>query len=299
MVKELFDTKGLARYLNINEKQVYKLIKKGKIPATRITGKWLFPKQVIDEWIETNAKDNLVSASSLAYLGDQMIVLGSNDLSLEYLMASLRERFPECTIISGNVGSMGGLQALKKGRAHLAGIHLLDSKTGQYNLPYLKRERLVLVNLVYRDQGLMVKPGNALQIRELQDVVQKKARFINRQGGSGTRLLLDTLLKDFRIDSTKIAGYEKEVGTHLEVGIEILRGKADVGLGLLSVAKYLGLDFVTLTKERFDLLIPEAYFFAPQIQSLLSMLGSKDFRDKAKELGGYDTSDSGMIIHRG
>ena len=295
----MLDTKEVANYLNINEKQVYHLIKKGRIPATRITGKWLFPKRLIDEWIETKAKENLTLTPSPASLSDHMIVLGSNDLSLDYLLARLRQRFPESIIVSGNVGSMAGLQALKEGRAHLSAIHLLDSRTGQYNLPYLKGEKLVLVNLVYRDQGLMVSPGNPLKIRGLLDAVRKKARFINRQGGSGTRLLLDSLLQDSKIGPAKVVGYQKEVATHLEVGIEILRGKADAGLGVLSVARYLGLDFIPLTKERFDLLIPEEYFFAPQIQSLLALLGSKDFRERVQELGGYDTTDSGTIIQRG
>jgi putative molybdopterin biosynthesis protein len=299
MVRALLATKEVAKYLNINEKQVYQLIKKGKIPATRVTGKWIFPRKLINEWIETKSKENLASTPFPGSLNDYMIILGSNDLSLDYLVARLKERFPESTIFSSNVGSMAGMQAVKEGKAHISGIHLLDSTTGQYNHPYLEGRKVTLVNLAYRDQGIIVSLGNPLNIQGLQDAVSRKARFINRQVGSGTRLLLDSLLRDSNICSTKIQGYKKEVSSHLEVGIEILRGKADFGLGLLSVARYLGLDFIAITKERFDLLISEEYFFTPQIQYLLATLSSRDFRKKAKELGGYDTSDSGTIMQRG
>jgi excisionase family DNA binding protein len=296
MVKGLMNTKEIATYLGINEKQVYQLIKKGKIPATRVTGKWLFPKRIVDEWIETTARQNLGSKSLTLPLDDQIIILGSNDLILDFLLVRLRERFPESIILSGNIGSMAGLQALKKGKAHVVGAHLLDPRSGQYNLPFIKGERVIIVNLAYRQQGILVYPGNPLKIQGLEDLVDKPVRFINRQKGSGTRLLLEIYLEQLKISPTKIQGYQREVVTHLEVGLEILRGKADAGIGLFSIAKYLGLDFIPLTKERFDLLIPNDYFFLPQIQYLIEILGSLDYRAKAAELGGYDTNESGKIV---
>ena len=252
MNKEMLNTKDLANYLKINEKQVYRLIKEKKIPATRITGKWTFPRKLIDEWIIENANEN-IGVKKTRELKDHIVVMGSNDFSIEILSHDLGRRYPVYSLSFSNVGSIGGLIALGRGSSHIAGCHLFDIKTGEYNLPYLQRYLpdldTIVVNLVYRDLGLILRPSNPLNISGIEDLTKPKIRIINRQEGSGTRILFDFELNRLGIDSKEINGYEKEVNTHNEVAMEVLSGEADVGLGILSAAKMWGYHSFTLPKK--------------------------------------------------
>ena len=299
MNKEMLNTKDLANYLKINEKQVYRLIKEKKIPATRITGKWTFPRKLIDEWIIENANEN-IGVKKTRELKDHIVVMGSNDFSIEILSHDLGRRYPVYSLSFSNVGSIGGLIALGRGSSHIAGCHLFDIKTGEYNLPYLQRYLpdldTIVVNLVYRDLGLILRPGNPLNISGIEDLTKPKIRIINRQEGSGTRILLDFELNRLGIDSKEINGYEKEVNTHNEVAMEVLSGEADVGLGILSAAKMLGLSFIHITKERYDLVIPKENYSAKPLAALLEVIRSQEFRDKVNQMGGYGTMDSGKVI---
>jgi len=206
MNKEMLNTKDLANYLKINEKQVYRLIKEKKIPATRITGKWTFPRKLIDEWIIENANEN-IGVKKTRELKDHIVVMGSNDFSIEILSHDLGRRYPVYSLSFSNVGSIGGLIALGRGSSHIAGCHLFDIKTGEYNLPYLQRYLpdldTIVVNLVYRDLGLILRPGNPLNISGIEDLTKPKIRIINRQEGSGTRILLDFELNRLGIDSKR------------------------------------------------------------------------------------------------
>jgi len=299
MNKEMLNTKDLANYLKINEKQVYRLIKEKKIPATRITGKWTFPRKLIDEWIIENANEN-IGVKKTRELKDHIVVMGSNDFSIEILSHDLGRRYPVYSLSFSNVGSIGGLIALGRGSSHIAGCHLFDIKTGEYNLPYLQRYLpdldTIVVNLVYRDLGLILRPSNPLNISGIEDLTKPKIRIINRQEGSGTRILFDFELNRLGIDSKEINGYEKEVNTHNEVAMEVLSGEADVGLGILSAAKMLGLSFIHITKERYDLVIPKENYSAKPLAALLEVIRSQEFRDKVNQMGGYGTRDSGKVI---
>ena len=301
MNKEMLNTKDIANYLNINEKQVYRLIKEKKIPATRITGKWTFPRKLIDEWIIESANEN-IGVKKTRELKDHIVIMGSNDFTIELLSHELSRRYPAYSLSFSNVGSIGGLIALGRGSSHIAGCHLFDIKTGEYNLPYLPRYlpdlETIVVNLVYRDLGLILRSGNPLNITGIEDLAQPKIRIINRQDGSGTRILLDFELKRLGIDSNRINGYENEVNTHNEVAMAVLSGKADVGLGILSAAKMLGLEFIHITKERYDLVIPKENFSAKPLNALLEVIRSQEFRKKVEQMGGYDTKDSGQIMSK-
>lgn len=301
MNKEMLNTKEVAGYLNINEKQVYRLIKEKKIPATRITGKWTFPRRLIDEWIIESASEN-IGKKKRRELEDHIVIMGSNDFTIELLSHELSARFPKFSLSFSNLGSIGGLIALGRGSSHIASCHLLDPDTGEYNLPYLPRYlpdlETTAINLIYRDLGLILKSGNPLDIAGIEDMVRPKIRIINRQEGSGTRIFFDFELKRLGIDPNRINGYEKQVNTHAEVATAVLSGVADVGLGILSAAKMLGLEFIHITRERYDLVIPEENLSAKPVGALLEVIRSQEFRRKVEQMGGYDTRDSGKIISK-
>jgi putative molybdopterin biosynthesis protein len=301
MKRDMLTTKEVAEYLSINEKQVYRLIKEKRIPATRITGKWLFPKELIDEWILASAKQNTAPAPKQSALSNQVVIAGSNDLALELLTKNVNIQHPNCTVSISNVGSLAGLIALQNGNCHVAAAHLLDVETGEYNSSFIKKHfpdlSILILNLAHREQGLIVKKGNPQKIKTLGHLANKKLRFINRQEGSGTRVLLDYGLKEIGIDPADVSGYDRIAYTHMEVALEVFSGSADVGLGILAAAKLLDLDFVPLTTERFDLIIPSDRYETEPIRALREVLCSNEFKLNMSQMGGYDTRDTGKIMY--
>lgn len=229
----------------------------------------------------------------------QLLVIGSHDITLD-IADDLLRRGGGPGLSSAHVGSMGGLAALKRGECHLAGTHLLDELTGDYNLSYVRRffpeGGVALVNLCFRVQGLIVAPGNPLGLRTLKDVAERGARFINRQSGSGTRLLLDYELRRRSIAPDQITGYHRELYTHLAVAAAIAGGGADAGLGILAAARALGLDFVPLAEERYDLAIRGDALASGPVRDLLAVLATQEFRDAVAALGGYDLRDCGRLL---
>ncbi|MFQ5880892.1 MAG: molybdopterin biosynthesis protein [Candidatus Methylomirabilales bacterium] len=229
-----------------------------------------------------------------------IVAIGSHDLTLDLLANLLRRKDPTLYLSSTNVGSLAGLLALKRGEAHMAGSHLLDEETGEYNLPYVERllpgEKVVVLTLVHRDQGLILPKGNPKKITTLQDLTREDLAFINRQKGAGTRMLLDYKLKELEIDPMTITGYEREEFTHLAVAAAVKGGVADVGLGILAAARALDLEFVPLLKERYDLMIPEAHYRSPLLKPLLDLINSEDFKKEVEALGGYDLSETGRVV---
>jgi len=195
---------------------------------------------------------------------------------------------------------MGGLMAVKKGVCHMAGSHLLDTEDGSYNISYLKKylpeKDLRLVNLVFRDQGFIVPKGNPKDIKGIEDLYRKDIRFINRQSGSGTRILLDYRLEQSKIDAGMLNGYEIEEFTHMSVAVAVLSGTVDVGLGIYAAAKALDLDFIPLVTEQYDLVIPTAYMQMKQMQILLDIINSGKFKKRVETLGGYSTEKTGTMI---
>lgn len=223
---------------------------------------------------------------------DNTVVLsGSNDPALDLLSVFLERRFPGTRLSVAAVGSLGGLMAVRRGEAHLAGSHLLDEATGEYNFPYIRRYLgdvdCAVVNFVHRLQGFIVRPGNPLKVTDFADLVRSDIRFVNRQRGAGTRVLLDIELAKRGIAPSEINGYEREEYTHLAVAAAVATGTADVGLGLYSAARAFGLDFVPVAEERYDFVVPESYLADPLVQRVLSVLGDLEFREEVAKLGGY------------
>ncbi|MBE3519630.1 MAG: molybdopterin biosynthesis protein [Firmicutes bacterium] len=229
-----------------------------------------------------------------------VVHIGSHDPVLDLLANLLREMHPEMTFSSANQGSLGGLLALRRGECHMAGTHLLDDETGTYNIPYVKKyvadADVHLVTLVYRQQGLMVRPGNPKNIRDVEDLTRPDVTFVNRQKGAGTRVLLDYALKEKGIDPTLIRGYDREEYTHTQVAAAVKSGAADVGLGIMAAARALGLDFIPWREERYDLAILSEYMEHPGVKAILEIIRSDRFKEQVQSLGGYDTRDTGRVI---
>lgn len=301
MSQELMSTKEVARYLKIHEKQVYALIKDGRIPASRVTGKWLFPKRLVDDWIEKDSLRDLHRPKTrTAPLATSLMAAGSNDPALEMLINLLHFSHPDFLIFTANTGSLTGLKALGQGRVDLAWIHLFDPIAGRYNTPavispYLPERDWVLVGLFTREVGLLVKKGNPLQIGSLDDVFSRKISIVNRQGGSGIRILLDHHLLAADVTPEELPGYNHEVSTHMDVGLTILNGEADVGIASAAVAKLLSLDFLPLTEENFDMILYKDTFFTRGIQTLIEGMQLADFQRRVAQLGGYDFTKAGRI----
>jgi len=292
-MKDWMSTKELASYLKVNEKLVYELIEKRGLPGTIITGKWLFKKDLVDLWLEQSMQN---TSFHLSRLTDVLLVSGSNDLLLE---KTLMKILPTLSFYSF-CGSMGGIDIVREKKAHMAGIHLYSAEKDSYNVPFLSGlSDYVLVNFAFRRQGALLRKEMSQDIKSIKDLAGKSKKLVNRQKGSGTRVLLDELLKKEGIQPDKILGYENEVTTHLEVGLKIMRGEADFGLGIETVAKLLNLSFIPLARERFDIVIPKAYFFIPPVQSFLEIVRSRWFKDTAKDMGGYDTEEPGKVLHEG
>lgn len=230
-------------------------------------------------------------------LSNTVVIIGSHDMTIDILGDEVRRNSGHVRISSGNVGSLGGLLAIRKGTCHMAGSHLLDTETGQYNLSYIKRYipnmDVTVFHLVLRDQGLILTKGNPKAIKGVQDLVREDVMFVNRQAGSGTRVLFDYKLNQAGISSDKIQGYDHEEFTHMAVAVDILSGAADCGMGIHAAARALDLDFVPIEQEQYDLIVPTRMLDQPNIQSTLNTMSTETFRERVRALGGYDPSRSG------
>jgi len=302
MSSELMNTKEVARYLDIHEKQVYLLIKAGKIPCTRVTGKWIFPVKLIDEWIQTSAHDSLQRArKKINQIDGALLAAGSNDPVLDMLLTAMKKDHPAFNFFSANTGSISGLEALNTGLTDIAFSHLYDPQTGDYNTPYLKQycpdHQPVVVNLFYRQIGFLIAKPSIDIFKGWESLTHKKVRFVNRQKGSGIRILLDYELQSREINGENISGYNNEVYTHFEVGLSLISGEADVGIASAAVAKILDLNFQPLVSERFDMVLDKDTFFQPPIQAFIETLQSEQFKNRVEIIGSYNFKDAGRILH--
>jgi putative molybdopterin biosynthesis protein len=233
-----------------------------------------------------------------------IVCIGSHDNTLDLLANILKKRHPKFSLSSAHVGSMGGLISLKRGEAHLSGTHLLDDETGEYNVPFIKKllpdRHILLINLVYREQGLLVLKGNPKNIKGFEDLTRSDVIFVNRQSGAGTRLLTDKCLRELGITPKDVKGYEREEYTHMGVASAVLTGVADTGLAILASARALNLDFIPVAKERYDLAIPRIFFETEMLQHLIKIIREDiEFQDTVIRLGGYDISDMGKVMYEG
>jgi molybdate-binding protein/DNA-binding transcriptional regulator YhcF (GntR family) len=226
-----------------------------------------------------------------------IVIVGSHDLALDLLVSQFKRETPGIDVEVSYAGSLGGLIALQVERADLAGIHLLDEETGQYNYPYVKHilpgREVAIVHLAYRIQGLMFASSNPKQIRGLEDLRRPDVTMVNRQKGSGTRVLLDLKLRQQGILPSAVKGYERELDTHLAVATAIARGEADIGLGIEAAARQCDIGFLPLFRERYDLVIPMANYRSQLLSPLFRIVASDDFRKVVTDAGGYDVSQIG------
>jgi putative molybdopterin biosynthesis protein len=236
----------------------------------------------------------------VAEIDRTIVAIGSHDLVLDLAASRLRAADPGVTLASSNAGSLGGLVALRDGLCHVAGSHLLDPESGEYTLPYVDRvlggRDVAVVRLVHREQGLIVARGNPLGITGIDDLAKPGLRYVNRQRGAGTRVLLDHELRRRGIDPGTIAGYAREEHTHLAVAAAVAAGRVDAGLGVMAAARAFGLEFVPVTREPYDLVLATETLDDPVTAPLWTLLEDADFRSAVEALGGYGTEEMGRRI---
>jgi len=278
---------------NVNE-DIIKMLSQGYDPeeleAAFYTslGRWREERRVSGKASETShpaAKKKLIR------------IVGSHDIALNTLVALFKQHENDTGVEVTYLGSLAGLIAIEEEKAELAGTHLLDEETGEYNIPFIKKvlpgREIAVVNLVYRIQGLMFVKGNPKQIKGLVDLHRRDISFINRQKGSGTRVLLDIHLKRGGIEPHDIRGYSNETDTHLAVASAIAQGKADAGLGIEAAARSCGLDFLPLFRERYDLVATGPVYRSNLLTPLLRIINSEEFTRIVNKVDGYDTSKTG------
>lgn len=252
------------------------------------------------EGYEAGSEVQVRLLSPVDKLKNTLVVIGSHDPLLDELGDMLHVANNDLYMSSSHVGSMGGVMAVRRGEAHAAGCHLLDTETGKYNTAFVKKYfpkgGVKLVSCVGRQQGLMVAPGNPLGIEKFSDITKENLRYVNRQKGSGTRILTDYLCKQENIDTDAIYGYDREELTHNSVAVQIASGSADAGMGIYSAAQLYGLDFIPICIEEYDLLIPEMCWQTPQVQQLIATLKSQAFKEKILAMGGYTLDQPGEVI---
>ncbi len=298
----LLSTKEVAQLLNVNEKMVYTLVAEKGLPASKVTGKWLFPRHLVEQWVEAQTINYPDTGTRLPIQQGLLILAGSNDPLLDKAISLFNTHFEAPLAVFGNLGSMGGLRAMRQNLCHIASSHLLQEDEEEYNFDYAFQElefMPAVVNFCRREQGILVPQGNPKKISDVPDLAGPGIRMVNRPLGTGTRLLIDREFKKAGIQGEKIDGYAHEVHRHLEVGLEILAGRADAGPGIGAVAGLLNIGFIPIRWERFDLMILKDRFFDEGVQRFLGLLHEKEFKSLDAQLSGYDLSVSGKMIYPG
>lgn len=297
----------VAKNLKISRFTVYELIKRGELTAYRVGRKVRVEATDLEIYkqkakgISPAVKEHTGKPVETMPLADEGLIICGQDIVLDILTRHLEKKSPHVRFLRNYVGSIDGLLSLYRGTANVVTTHLWDSDTDEYNLPYIRRmlpgHRTIIINLVYRDEGFYVAKGNPKDINDWPDLTKPDVRFVNRERGSGARVLLDEHLRKLGIEHKQIKGYQQEEMSHLAVASKVARGEADVGLGIEKAAMQVaGIDFIPLQKERYDLVIRKEDFEQPNFQSLLSIIRSVDFRNEIAGIGGYDVSRMGDII---
>ncbi len=290
---ELMTTKEVAAYLRIKERKVYELISARRIPCSRVAGKWLFPKVLIDLWVVQNSEG---SRKLHAALDRPPIVGGSHDPLLEWCV-----RESGCELATMFNGSLDGLQRFAHATVLCCGLHVFDPDTADYNWPIASRTLpapdIVLIEWAWREQGLIVAAGNPHNIRDLADVHNGAVRLVARQEGAGSRLLFEHLLREQHLDPTALHFIGPPVRSETELALAVRDGKADAGFGIAAVARQCRVDFVPLHRERYDIVIRRWEYFEPPFQRLLTFTRASRFVEKAAEFGGYDITGVGRVTY--
>jgi putative molybdopterin biosynthesis protein len=289
----LLTTREVAEYLRIKERKIYDLVRERRIPCIRVTGKWLFPRALIELWVIQNSEGGAQVRSAV---DRPPVVAGSHDPLLEWAV-----RESECDLAVMFNGSLDGLNRFVQGKAHCCGLHILDPDSGDYNRGVVARTlvglEVVLIEWAWREQGLIVAAGNPHRIRDLSGLRQARLRVVERQEGAGSRLLFHHLLQAHGIDAANLDCTMSPARSETEVALAIQDGKADVGFGIAAVARQCRLDFVPLQRERYDIAIGRRDYFQPPFQRLLTFARTTRFAERAAELQGYDVAGLGQVTY--
>jgi excisionase family DNA binding protein len=287
------NTREVADYLRIKERKVYDLVRTGSIPCARLTGKWLFPKTLIDLWVirHTQAEPDLG-----ADWHTPRVIAGSHDPLLEW---AVRESGCECAMLFD--GSLDGIRRLASRQAMVCGTHILDTDTGLYNVDLARQilvgSQSVLLEWAKREQGLIIASDNPRGIKELADLRKRKVRFVDRQSTAGSHVLLTHLLAQAGMSRQDLNLVGITARSETDVATTVLDGKADAGIAIAAVARQFRLDFLPLHRERYDLAITRRDYFEPSFQQLLAFTRSPAFNERARELSGYDISNFGQVVY--
>lgn len=294
--QEFLTTREVAAYLRLKERRIYELVRQGAIPCTRVTGKWLFPRTLIDLWLAENVEGETTQRPPA-------VIAGSQDPLLDW---AVMEAGCGLALLPG--GSLDGLRRFAAREAVAAGLHLLDPRGGDYNVaalaanlaePSFARQGLVLLEWARRRQGLIVGAGNPHGVQRLADLQEKALRVILRQEDAGSHLLFTHLLDESGLTVDALTITQETARSETEVGLAILEGRAEAGLGVEAVARTLKLGFVPLVQERYDLLMRRRDFFEPPLQSLFAFARTPAFTARAKQMGGYDVGGLGTVRYNG
>jgi putative molybdopterin biosynthesis protein len=253
------------------------------------------------EGIEAGEKVQIELIKSIDDIKNTIVSIGSHDLIMDMIGSLMHRKDSRYSLSSAHVGSMGGLIALRRGEAHMAPIHLLDEESGIYNESYIRKllpdSKIALVKGVKRVQGMMVRKGNPKNISGFKDFIREDVQFVNRQKGAGTRILVDYILKREGIDTSSISGYEREMTTHMAVAAAVSSGSADVGVGVLSAANAMDLDFIPIGDEEYDFAIRSEYLELEMFKQFIDIIKSEEFKGTLLNLGGYGAEGIGKIVH--
>ncbi|MGY0374498.1 molybdopterin biosynthesis protein [Clostridium sp. JNZ J1-5] len=265
----------------------------------RADGVLKIPKTV--EGIEAGEKIEVELLKDYKSIENTIVSIGSHDIIMDIIANEMNLKSKGMNLSSAHVGSLGGIMAIRRGECHIAPIHLLDDKTGVYNIAYARKylgnKKMALIKGVKRVQGLMVREGNPKNINSIKDLIREDVIFANRQKGAGTRVLLDYKLNELSINSEEIKGYDREMTTHMTVATAVLSGTADVGMGIESVAKTMHLDFIPIGEEDYDFLVEETFLEEEKIKEFIKVLKSEDLAKQLEEIGGYCLEAPGEIVH--
>ena len=291
-MSDFMTTKEVAAYLRIKERRVYELVRQRAIPCTRVTGKWLFPKTLIDLWLADKVEGERPREPP------PPVIAGSHDPLLDW---SVKESDCGLALLPG--GSLDGLKRFGEGAALAAGLHLFDAETGDYNVPTVSGTfpalGAILIEWARRRQGLVVAAGNPKGLESLRDLKEKGARVVARQPEAGSYLLLAHLLEQAEMALEDLTCIDGTARSETDLGLAILDGRADAGLAVEAAARTLKLDFVPLAEERYDLLMRRRDYFEPPMQRLLAFARSPAFAERAAQMGGYDLAGTGTVRFNG
>ncbi|HVN72723.1 MAG TPA: helix-turn-helix transcriptional regulator [Desulfomonilia bacterium] len=298
--KELLTVREASKLLKINEKKLYALVKEGRLPGTKVTGKWLFPKAELEQFVKGKARDAVRKSFWESLIEKKvLLVCGSDDSLIQAAQGHFHKMFPEYLLFSSIVGSREGIRLLSEGFCTIAVSHLYDHASGDFNFPCMREffpdpDDLVVINLFYRTLGFVSRD---VAVQSMKECVDNALRFINRQEGSGVRALVDHLLIEEGVEPSQVMGFETKVFTHFDVVRSVATGSSDMGIATEAVSLSPRLVFFPIFEERFDMIVKKSVFFDRHVQAFVEFIRSDTFRELLKTMKGYSDRDTGKVVY--